>query len=222
MPTALKSKKAVILLSGGIDSTTTLYFAKKNGYKLTGLIFDYGQRHKKEIDSAKKIAALNKIKHYIQKIDISWAPSSLTNLRLSVPGNRNLKKRKIPSTYVAGRNIIFLSYAGSLADSIGAKTIFIGAHIQDYSGYPDCRPQFLYSFEKALNKGLKSKGIRIVAPLLHKNKKQIIKSGIKLGVPFKFTWSCYQGAKKPCCRCDSCRFRINAFKELGLKDPLPR
>jgi len=213
-------KKGVILLSGGMDSATTLYFAKKNGYKLTGLIFDYGQRHKKEIEFAKKIAECNRVKYYIEKIDVSWTPSSLTNLKINVPSNRNLTKDEIPSTYVAGRNIIFLSYAGSLADSIGAKTIFIGAHIQDYSGYPDCRPQFLLSFEKALNNGLRSKGIKVVAPLLKKDKKQIIKLGIKLGVPFEYTWSCYSGGKKPCQKCDSCRFRLQAFNELGIVDPL--
>ncbi len=222
MPTALKSKKAVILLSGGIDSTTTLYFAKKKGYKLTGLIFDYGQRHKKEIGFAKRIAKFNKIKCYLEKIDISWTNSSLTNPKIRVPKNRSLKGFAIPSTYVAGRNIIFLSYAGSLAETIGAKRIFIGAHIQDYSGYPDCRPEFLKSFERALNKGLKTSGIEIKAPLLKMNKKEIIKLGLKLNVPFEYTWSCYSGQKNPCCECDSCRFRIEAFRELGIRDPLPR
>ena len=220
MPTAPKPKKAVILLSGGIDSATALYFAREKGFKVIGLIFDYGQRHRKEIRCAKKLAELNKIKYYVEKIDISWTRSSLTDKKIKVSFTRNLKDKTIPVTYVAGRNIIFLSYAASLAESIGAKKIFIGAHVQDYSGYPDCRPEFLKSFESAVNKGLKLKGINIEAPLLKKRKKEIIKLGLRLGVPFESTWSCYKGEKSPCLRCDSCRFRTGAFKELGINDPL--
>jgi 7-cyano-7-deazaguanine synthase len=123
---------------------------------------------------------------------------------------------------VAARNIVFLSYAFSLAESIGAKSIFIGAHIQDYSGYPDCRPEFLKAFEKAANIGMKRGDIKIAAPLINKSKAGIIKLGLKLGVPFEHTWSCYQGLRYPCQKCDSCRFRIKAFKELGLSDPLLR
>ncbi|MFH1318093.1 MAG: 7-cyano-7-deazaguanine synthase QueC, partial [Candidatus Omnitrophota bacterium] len=144
-------KKGVILLSGGLDSVTTLYLAKKKGYKLTALIFDYKQRHRKEIQCAKKIAQLNKIDYYVEKIDLSWTKSSLTDKKKAVPLNRNLTKEEIPSTYVAGRNIIFLSYAFSLAESIGASSVFIGAHVQDYSGYPDCRPEFLMSYQSAVN-----------------------------------------------------------------------
>lgn len=212
-------KKGVILLSGGIDSAVTLYFAKNKGYRLNALIFDYGQRHKKEIECAKKIASLNRIDYQLIKCDLSWAKSSLTNRRLQIPSRRNLKSNDIPLTYVAGRNIIFLSYAASLAESIKAKAIFIGAHIQDYSGYPDCRPDFLNSFQRALNLGLKDKGLRIVAPLLNKKKRDIIEIGIKLGVPFSHTWSCYREGKFPCLRCDSCRFRTSAFTKLGLVDP---
>ena len=220
LSTAKTSKKAVILLSGGIDSATTLYLARQKGYKLFGLIFDYGQRHKKEIGFAKKLAKLNKIKYWVEKIDIGWAKSSLTNFKIKVASKRALGSCKIPLTYVAGRNIIFLSYAASLADSILAKKIFIGAHIQDYSGYPDCRPEFLKSFEKAINSGLKFKGVKIEAPLLNKNKQEIVKLGRKLGVPFGLTWSCYNGGRNPCLRCDSCRFRMQAFHNLGLVDPL--
>lgn len=213
-------KKAVILFSGGLDSATAFYFAKKKGYTLTALVFDYHQRHKKEIGAAKKIIRLNKVRHHLVKADLSWTHSSLTDAKKHVPINRNLSARKIPSTYVAARNIVFLSYAFSLAESIGAKKIFIGAHIQDYSGYPDCRPEFLKAFEKAVNKGMKQAGIKIEAPLIKKSKKEIITLGLKLGVPFGHTWSCYEGGAKPCGKCDSCRFRINAFKELGLIDPL--
>lgn len=215
-------EKAVILLSGGLDSATTLYYALRQGYALTALIFDYAQRHKKEIAHAKKLSQSNHVAHHIVKIDLSWAVSSLTDKRLSVPLNQDLNAKKIPITYVAGRNIIFLSYAFSLAESIGAEKIFIGAHVQDYSGYPDCRPEFLTAFQHAVNRGMKDKKIKIVAPLVGKSKKDIIKLGMKLGVPFQHTWSCYQGGRKPCMKCDSCRFRIKAFEELGMTDPLLR
>jgi len=213
-------KKGVILLSGGIDSAVTLYYAKSRGYRLKALIFDYNQRHKKEIECAKKIARLNKIDYHLIKCDLPWVKSSLTGKRLKVPFQRNLKGKDIPLTYVSGRNIIFLSYAASLAENIKAKVIFIGAHIQDYSGYPDCRPNFLNSFQKALNLGLKDKGLKIVAPLLNKKKKDIIRMGKRFEVPFEYTWSCYQGGKVPCLKCDSCRFRTAAFLKLGLRDPL--
>jgi 7-cyano-7-deazaguanine synthase len=213
-------KKAVILLSGGLDSTTTLYLAKEQGYKLTALIFNYHQRHKKEIGAAKKIAKLNKVFHHVVKISFGWTHSSLTDMKKHVPLNRNLNTHYIPSTYVAARNIVFLSYAFSLAESIGAKKVFIGTHIQDYSGYPDCRQKFLKAFEKAANAGMKQDDIRIEAPLINKSKKEIIEIGLKHGVPFQHTWSCYQGGKNPCRRCDSCRFRVKAFEELGMTDPL--
>jgi len=213
-------KRGVILLSGGLDSAVTLYFAKNKGYKLSGLIFDYGQRHRKEIACAKKIAQLNKIDYRLIKCDLSWVKSSLVDKNIKVSLKGSLKSKDLPLTYVSGRNIIFLSYAASLAETIKAKAIFIGAHIQDYSGYPDCRPNFLNGFQKALNLGLRDKGLKIIAPLLNKSKKDIIAMGIKLKVQFEHTWSCYQGGKTPCLSCDSCRFRISAFTELGLVDPL--
>lgn len=212
--------RAIVLLSGGIDSTTTLYLALKKNYRLTALIFDYGQRHKKEINYAKKIAKLNHIKYYLIKGYFPWAHSSLTKKSIMVAKNRNLKRNIIPLTYVAGRNIVFLSYAFSLAESINARAIFIGAHIQDYSGYPDCRPEFLKNIESAANSGLKNGKIKVIAPLLNKSKRDIILMGIRLGVPFEYTWSCYEGSNKPCLKCDSCRFRIQSFKTIGLKDPL--
>jgi 7-cyano-7-deazaguanine synthase len=215
-----KYNRAIILLSGGIDSTVTLYLTKKYGYKLLALIFDYGQRHNREVISAQKIAKLNRIKYYITKIPLFWAKSSLTRKDMKIPFNRNLNKEEIPSTYVPARNLIFLSYAVSLAESMSVKKIFIGAHIQDYSGYPDCRPEFFDSFEQTLNLGIKEKGIKIIAPLINRTKKEIIKMGLSLGVPFQLTWSCYQGGFQPCLRCDSCRYRMQAFKDLNLIDPL--
>lgn len=215
-----KLEKGVILLSGGADSVTTFYWAKNEGYDLTAIIFDYKQRHKKEIKCAKNIAEINKLKYFLVKGDLSWTKSSLTDKRIKVPSKGEIIKDEIPVTYVSGRNIVFLSYAFSLAESIGAKYVFIGAHIQDYSGYPDCRPEFLDKFEEMANLGLKNKGIKLLAPLILKNKKEIVKMGIDLGVPFEYTWSCYKGMRNPCRVCDSCRFRIQAFNELGLKDPL--
>lgn len=214
------NKNGVILLSGGLDSTVTLYLAKSKGYNLTALIFDYGQRHKRELEFAKKIANLNKVPFYIVKTKFPWVKSSLTDKTINVPYDRCLSNNDIPLTYVAGRNIIFLSYAFSLAESVGAKSVFIGAHTQDYSGYPDCRPAFLKNFQDAVVLGLKDDKIKLVAPLIDKDKKEIIKTGLKLKVPFEFTWSCYQGGRKPCLKCDSCRFRISAFIKLGLTDPL--
>lgn len=212
------TKKAVILLSGGIDSTTTLYWAKNKGFDLVALIFDYEQRHKKEIFFAKKICKLNEIPYYLQKIKINWVKSSLVNKELKIPLQRNLKEKQIPSTYVSGRNIIFLSYAFSLAESLERDFILIGAHIEDYSGYPDCRPNFLSLFNRAVNLGLTTK-IKILSPLINKSKKEILKLGLKLKVPYQFTWSCYFGGKYPCLKCDSCYFRLKGFKELGLEDP---
>ena len=213
-------KKAVILLSGGLDSAVTLYYALNKGFRPDVLIFDYGQRHKKEIACAKKLAVANKLKYHIVKIDLSWTRSSLTDKKIKVPVLLNMKNKDIPSTYVAGRNIIFLSYAFSYAESIGSNTVFIGAHVEDYSGYPDCRPEFLFNFNQAVNLGLKNNKIKIIAPLLDLSKRGIIELGLKLKVPFKNTWSCYTGGSRPCGKCDSCRFRIQAFQLLGLTDPV--
>ncbi len=217
---ALRNKKGVILLSGGLDSAATLYLAKEKGYHLSALIFDYGQRHRKEIEYAKKLTLLNRLRYYLLKINLNWTSSSLTKKRIALPVDGDLEREGVPSTYVSARNIIFLGYAFSLAESIGAKTVFMGAHTQDYSGYPDCRPEFLKAFEKAANSGLAKKGIRIIAPLINKSKKEILKEALRLGVPLEYTWSCYAGKKRPCLECDSCRFREKAFKELGINDPL--
>jgi len=214
-----RRSKTVILLSGGLDSATTLYFALKKRYEVSALIFNYGQRHKKELKCAINLAKLNKIEYRIIDVDISWANSSLTCKDIKVPLNKKLDSKKVPLTYVAGRNIIFLSYAVSYAESMGATCIFIGAHVQDYSGYPDCRPEFLKAMEKAINLGISGKRIKIGYPLINKSKKDIIKLGMSLGVPFEHTWSCYNGKKRPCEKCDSCRYRIKAFEELGLEDP---
>lgn len=225
MPTG---RQAVVLLSGGLDSATTLYLAKKGGFRCFCLVFDYGQRHKREIESAKKIASTAHCPYRVIKFNLLGKGSSLLDRRLKIPKRVNESTRKqvneIPSTYVPARNIIFLSFALSFAEAMGAEAIFIGANFIDYSGYPDCRPEFYQAFNKIISCGTKAgvekKTISIQPPLIYKNKAEIIRLGARLGVPFKLTWSCYQGGKRPCGKCDSCYFRAKGFKEAGLKDPL--
>jgi len=208
--------KAVVLLSGGLDSTTTLYLAKQKGYKCSALIFDYGQRHKKELRSAVAVAKRAKVPYQILKISLPWKGSSLLDKKMKVPVRKSPKG--IPSTYVPSRNIIFLSFALSFAESIGAQTIFIGANAIDFSGYPDCRPAFYRAFQKVVRAGTKKKKIKVQTPLINKTKAQIIKLGLKLKAPFELTWSCYQGGKRPCGICDSCKLRGKGFARLGIRD----
>jgi len=217
----MRNKKAVVLLSGGLDSATTLYLARKKGFKCFCLIFDYGQRHNREIESAKRIARKANCPWKILKVNLAWKGSSLLDKNVKVIRARS---SKIPATYVPGRNIIFLSFALSYAEAINASSIYIGAHSQDYSGYPDCRPEFFHAFSKVIacgtKTGVEKRKIEIKTPLIHKTKAAIIRIGSKLGVPFALTWSCYRGGKAPCGECDSCYFRAKGFKELNIKDPL--
>jgi len=222
----MKSKLAVVLLSGGLDSATTLYLAKKLGFNCRCLIFDYGQRHKKEITSAGAIARSAHCPARIIKIDLPWKGSALLDKKIKITGDTKVPRHQatsvIPNTYVPARNIIFLSFALSYAEAIGAEAIFIGAHAQDYSGYPDCRPEFYRAFSRVISTGTRAgverKRVGIKTPLINKGKAQIIKLGRRLGVPFALTWSCYQGGKRPCGRCESCYFRAKGFRELGIKD----
>jgi 7-cyano-7-deazaguanine synthase len=214
--------KSVVLLSGGLDSATTLYFAKSKGYACHCLIFDYNQRHRREIKSAVAVAKKAKCPYSLVKISMPWKGSALLDKKINLPKNQSLTRGGIPPTYVPARNIIFLSFAASYAEAIGARDIFIGANAIDYSGYPDCRPDFIRSYQAMLAKGLKTgvekKVIRLQTPLIRKTKAQIVKLAKSLDVPLQLTWSCYQGGNKPCGVCDSCRFRAKGFEEAGYED----
>ena len=222
----MKKKRAVVLLSGGIDSSTTLFIAKRKGYECHTLIFDYGQRHRRELRSAVDIAKAARGRHKILKISLPWQGSSLIDKSKRLPSARPLKeiKKGIPSSYVPARNTIFLSFALSFAESIGAEKIFIGANAVDFSGYPDCRGPYLKAFGKVIKEGTKAgaegRKISIEAPLLFKTKSDIVKEARRLGVPYARTWSCYSGGKRPCGKCDSCILRKKGFEEAGIKDPL--
>ena len=221
-------KKAVCLISGGIDSCVTTYIAKSKGYEIFALSFNYGQRHKKEIECAKKIAQLVKAKkHVIFDINLDkFGRSSLVDKKLKPEINRSFDDigKKIPSTYVPARNTVFLSIALAYAETIDAEAIFIGVTATDYSGYPDCRPEYIEAFQKIVNlatkKCIEGKSIEIKAPLLSLSKAEIIKKGKKLGVPFDKTWSCYLGGKLACGKCDSCLLRLKGFKEAEINDPI--
>jgi 7-cyano-7-deazaguanine synthase len=217
-------EKAIVLLSGGLDSATTLYYAKEKGYACHCLIFDYGQRHDKEIRLAQSLAKKNHCPHQTVKFRLPWKGSALVDKTISLPENRVNIPDEIPVTYVPGRNIIFLSFAASFAESIGAETIFIGANFVDYSGYPDCRPEFYRAYNQAILTGLKAgvegKKIQVKTPLIKMSKADIIRLGTRLNVPYHLTWSCYKGGKNPCGKCDSCLLRAKGFEEAGRREPL--
>ena len=220
-------KKAIVLLSGGLDSATTLYIARDSGFKPFCMIFDYGQRHAREIKSARRLAQTCGCDSKIVRIKLPWGGSALTSRNIAVPAGRDIKKITrggIPITYVPARNTIFLSFALSWAEAIKAQAIFIGANALDFSGYPDCRPEFYRAFSNLIRVGTKAgaegKIIKILTPLINKGKGEIIKIGMKLGVPYELTWSCYKGGKTPCRKCDSCLLRAKGFREAGVEDPL--
>jgi len=219
--------RAIVLLSGGLDSCVTACIAKQE-YELHALSFDYGQRHKKELESSKKIAKKLGIDHRIVKIELPERSDALTG-SLSVPHDREIgigkgkgegKEREIPVTYVPARNTIFIAYALSWSEVMNANAIFIGVNAIDFSGYPDCTKEYIEAWNNLVKVGMKNNSVRVVAPLINMSKAEIIKEGVKLGAPFELTWSCYEGKEKACGVCDSCILRLKGFKEAGLKDPI--
>jgi 7-cyano-7-deazaguanine synthase len=228
---AERDKKAVVLLSGGLDSATTLAIARSEGFRCYALTFRYGQRHQREIEAAKKVAYfLEAIEHRCIDIDLAqFGGSALTDSAIQVPKNRaDLDKPgRIPPTYVPARNTVFLSYALAWAEVLGAFDIFIGVNAVDYSGYPDCRPEFISAFERMANlataAAIEKKGTyKIHTPIINMTKREIILTGTNLGVDFSLTHSCYDPDEKgrSCGQCDSCRLRLKGFSEAGLKDPI--
>lgn len=222
-----RNKKAVVLFSGGLDSTTALSWAIAAGYECLAVSFNYGQRHNKENRCARIISAKLGVKLYEIKLGFPWLKtSSLVDSSQKLPDVKASgigAGKTIPSTYVPGRNLVFASIGVSLADSCGAQAVVSGPNIVDYSGYPDCRPAFYTALEKAVAAGTKQgaagKKIKLLTPLIKMSKKEIIKLAIKLNAPLKYSWSCYAGGAKPCGKCDSCKLRAKGFAEAGIKDP---
>ncbi|OGR53225.1 MAG: 7-cyano-7-deazaguanine synthase QueC [Elusimicrobia bacterium GWA2_62_23] len=220
-------KKAVVLFSGGLDSTTALCWALKKGYECLAVSFDYGQRHDRENAAARAIARRLGVKLHEIKLAFPWFETcSLVNKKLKLPDVKLSKigrKGDIPSTYVPGRNLVFASVGFSLADAEGADAIVLGPNVVDYSGYPDCRPEFYRALQKAAafgtRRGANGRPIKILTPLIKLSKAGIARLGVKLGAPLALTWSCYSGGRKPCGHCDSCKLRAKGFADAGLEDP---
>ena len=215
--------KAVVLLSGGLDSATTAAIAIAEGYQAIALSFRYGQRHQRELDAATKIAKiLGIIEHYVVDVNLSqWGGSSLTDESLTIP-QQGLQPNIIPSTYVPGRNTVFIAIALSLAEAKNAQAIFLGINAVDYSGYPDCRPEYLQAYQQLANLsskvGIEGNTPQLMAPLVNDSKADIVRRALELNVPIADTWSCYQGEETPCGLCDSCRIRDRALIEVGRFD----
>ncbi|MCL6627027.1 7-cyano-7-deazaguanine synthase QueC [Alicyclobacillus shizuokensis] len=222
------SLRAVVILSGGLDSTTCMGIAQDAGYELFPITFDYGQRHRIELEKAQAVARHYRVaEHRVVQLDFlsQFGGSALTDRSLAVPTGGVSPENEIPITYVPGRNLIFLSIAASYAEVKGAEALYIGVNALDYSGYPDCRPAFISAVQEVLRVGTKAgvegRPIRIETPLLHLTKAEIIRLGMRLGVPYELTTSCYNGQEVACGECDSCRLRLKGFAEAGVEDPIP-
>lgn len=219
-------KRAVILLSGGLDSATVVAMARADGYSCYTMSFDYGQRHRAELQAAERVARnLGVVEHKVIGLNLNGiGGSALTDASIDVP---DAPSEGIPVTYVPARNTVFLSLALGWAEVLEARDIFIGVNAVDYSGYPDCRPEFVESFERMANlatkAGLEGQGFRIQAPLQNLSKAEIIKAGVRLGVDYALTVSCYQADNdgRACGKCDSCRLRADGFRAAGISDPTP-
>lgn len=213
-------KKAVILLSGGLDSATAAAQAIADGYEAIAISFRYGQRHERELLAAKQVAAaLNINEHFVVDVNLAqWGGSALTDANIDVP-TEGVQAGEIPITYVPGRNTVFIAIALSLAEAQGAEAIYLGINAVDYSGYPDCRPDYLEAFQKlaALSSkvGVEGHAPQLIAPLVMDSKTDIVRRARRLAVPIELTWSCYQGGEVPCGVCDSCRIRDKAILEAN-------
>ena len=221
---------AVVLLSGGLDSSTVLAMAREQGFAPYALSFRYGQRHAHELQAAQAVAgALGAVRHVIAQIDLREFGGSALTADIDVPKGRDMEAmgQGIPVTYVPARNTVFLSFALAWAETLGSSDIFVGVNALDYSGYPDCRPGYIAAFEAMANLATKAgvegaQRLRIHAPLMHLNKAQIVREGLRLGVDYALTSSCYDPDPegRPCGECDSCRLRAKGFAEAGVADPL--
>ncbi|MEH6564782.1 MAG: 7-cyano-7-deazaguanine synthase QueC [Halopseudomonas sp.] len=223
MTTADHPGKAIVLFSGGLDSVTVLAMAQAQGYQCHAMSFDYGQRHSAELDAARRLARQAGVEHKVVRLDLDGiGGSALTDAALAVPEQA---QEGIPITYVPARNTVFLALALGWAEVVGAQQIFIGVNAVDYSGYPDCRPEFVSAFEQLANlatrAGVQGQRFHIQAPLQHMSKADIIQAGLKLGVDYSQTVSCYQATAQglACGDCDSCRLRAAGFAGAGLADP---
>lgn len=219
--------KAVVLLSGGLDSYAAGAIARSQGFELYALTVQYGQRHARELDAARRVArALGVVRHVELEVDLSGFGGSALTTAVPVPKDRPLDAAEIPATYVPARNTVLLALALSWAEAIGARDIFIGVNALDYSGYPDCRPEYIQAFERlamlATKAGVEGSRFRIQAPLVQMSKAAIIRRGLELGLDYGLTHSCYDPAPdgRPCRHCDSCRLRAKGFEEAGAPDPL--
>jgi len=219
---------AIVLLSGGLDSATTLAIAAADGFRCVALSFRYGQRHAVELDAARRVAEAARVaEHLIVDLDLRVYGGSALTADIPVPKDRDLHVAEIPITYVPARNTIFLAHALALAEVRAARDIYIGVNAVDYSGYPDCRPAYIAAFEQmaalATRAGVAGESVRLHAPLLRLSKAQIIARGRELGVDYGLTRSCYDpdDTGRACGHCDSCRLRLEAFRQLGLTDPVP-
>ena len=224
------SRKAVCLLSGGLDSSTCLAYARREGFECYALSFDYGQRHRLELEAAARVAAaLGAARHLVLRIDLRAFGGSALTSDLAVPKGRGAEQmgQGIPITYVPARNTVFLSCALAWAETLESSDIFLGVNAIDYSGYPDCRPEYIEAFERMANLATRAgvegrTHVKIYTPLIRLTKAEIVKLGRELGVDFRLTWSCYDPDPRgrPCGACDSCLLRRKGFEEAGLADPL--
>ena len=219
----MSKPKAIVLLSGGLDSATSAAQAIADGYQLVALSFNYGQRHLKELVAAERVAKYLGIEeHFVVDVNLAqWGGSALTDQTVDVPTD-GVKPGVIPATYVQGRNTVFLAIALSLAEAKEAEAIYLGINAVDYSGYPDCRPEYLEAYQHlatlSSKAGLEGKAPKLIAPLIMDSKTDIVQRALDLGVPIHLTWSCYQGEDEPCGLCDSCRIRDQALIEVGRLD----